>query len=126
MDYEISFDQEVNSYRIYAGFEFSAIADWITEYVTDLETTQRVLSAARIAMNDKETTNFSHGPFDVVMSEEGVVVTRKVDMAAAEDEIKAMFDSQDSFYRTSTEGVQAECGLEDMINMVESWFEVQQ
>ena len=126
MDYEIAFDQEENGYRIYTGYEFAAIGEWVTEYVRELESIQRVLAAARLAETEKEGTQFEHGPFDIVISEEGVSVTRKVDMASADEEIKAMFDSQDSFYQTSTEGIQAECGLEDLINMIENWHDVLQ
>ncbi|MEL0637266.1 MULTISPECIES: YacL family protein [Marinomonas] len=126
MDYEIAFDQEEGQYRINADYEFAAIADWVTQFVVDKENIQRVLLAARLAEYEKETTKFQHGPFDVVISEEGVMVSRQVDMSSAEDEIKAMFDSQDSFYRPSTDGVQAECGLEDLVDMVENWHDVLQ
>lgn len=126
MDYEIAFDQEESRYRIYADYEFAAIAEWVTQFVIDKENIQRVLSAARLAEYEKETTQFQHGPFDVTISEEGVAVARQVDMSQAEDEIKAMFDSQDSFYRASTDGIQAECGLEDLIEMVENWHDVLQ
>ncbi|MBD5771560.1 YacL family protein [Marinomonas colpomeniae] len=126
MDYEIAFDQDENAYRIYAGYEFAAIGEWISEYVRDLESIQRVLIAARLAETEKETTEFKHGPFTVILSEEGISVTRQVDMDSAEEEIKAMFDSQESFYQTSTDGIQSECGLEDLINMIENWHEVLQ
>ena len=126
MDYDIAFDQDDNTYRINTGYEFAAIGEWVTEYVRERESVQRVLMAARLAESEKETTEFKHGPFHVILSEEGVLVTRQVDMDSAEEEIKAMFDSQDSFYQTSTDGIQAECGLEDLINMVENWYDVLQ
>lgn len=126
MDYEIAFDQEESDYRIYTDYEFAAIGEWVSKFVRDKENIQRVLMAARLAEVEKETTQFKHGPFDVVISEEGVAVSRQVDMSAAEEEIKAMFDSQDSFYRPSTDGIQAECGLEDLIEMIENWHDVLQ
>jgi len=126
MDYEIAFDQEEGRYQIYADYEFTAIAEWITQYVTDKESIQRVLSAARLAEYEKESTQFKHGPFEVVISEEGVMVSRQMDMSSAEEEIKAMFDSQDGFYRASTDGIQAECGLEDLVDMIENWHDVLQ
>ncbi|AEF55161.1 YacL family protein [Marinomonas posidonica] len=126
MDYEIAFDQEDKSYRIYTGYEFAAIGEWVTEHVCELEMIQRVLMAARLAETEKEMTEFSHGPFRVVISEEGVNVARQLDLDAAEEEIKAMFDSQENFYQTSTDGIQAECGLEDLIEVVENWHDVLQ
>lgn len=126
MDYEIAFDQEESQYRIYTGYEFAAIGEWVSEYVRELEMIQRVLMAARLAETEKESTEFAHGPFRVVISEEGVNVARQVDLNAAEEEIKAMFDSQDSFYQTSTDGIQAECGLEDLMEMIENWHDVLQ
>lgn len=126
MDYEIAFDQDENVYRIYTGYEFAAIGEWVSEYVRDLESIQRVLMAARLAETEKETTEFKHGPFDVILSEEGVSVSRQVDLDSAEEEIKAMFDTQESFYQTSTDGIQSECGLEDLINMIENWHQVLQ
>ena len=115
-----------NVYRIYTGYEFAAIGEWVSEYVRDLESIQRVLMAARLAETAKEVTEFKHGPFDVVLSEEGVSVSRQIDLDSAEEEIKAMFDSQESFYQTSTDGIQAECGLDDLINLIENWHEVLQ
>ncbi|MEO9274768.1 MAG: YacL family protein [Marinomonas sp.] len=126
MDYEIAFDQDESIYRIYTSYEFAAIGEWVSEYVRELESIQRVLMAARLAESEKETTEFKHGPFSVILSEEGVSVIRQVDMDSAEEEIKAMFDSQESFYQTSTDGIQAECGLDDLINMIENWYEVLQ
>ncbi|MCV2402220.1 YacL family protein [Marinomonas sp. C2222] len=126
MDYEIAFDQEESSYKVQTDYQFSAIAEWVSVYLKDVETVQKVLVAARLAEADKEVTEFNHGPFKVIFSEEGTLVSRQVDMQSAEEEIKAMFDSQDSFYRASTDGIQAECGLEDLIKMVESWYEVLQ
>ncbi|MBR7889044.1 YacL family protein [Marinomonas sp. A79] len=124
MDYEIAFDQDENHYRIYTGYEFAAIGEWVTEYVRDLESIQRVLLAARLAENEKESTTFKHGPFDVIVSEEGISVSRQIDLDSAEEEIKAMFDTQESFYQTSTDGIQAECGLDDLIAMIENWHAV--
>ncbi|MBJ7538878.1 YacL family protein [Marinomonas transparens] len=126
MDYEIAFDQDENLYRISTGYEFAAIGEWVSEYVRDLENIQRVLLAARLAEIEKEVTQFKHGPFEVIISEEGVAVTRLVDMDAADEEIKAMFDSQESFYQTSTDGIQAECGLEDLVGLIEDWHQVLQ
>ncbi|MCB5160619.1 YacL family protein [Marinomonas algarum] len=124
MDYEIAFDQEENQYRVYTGYEFSAIGEWVTEYVRDLESIQRVLMAARLAENEKESTVFKNGPFEAVVSEEGILVSRQIDLDSAEEEIKAMFDTQESFYQASTDGIQAECGLEDLIALVENWHGV--
>lgn len=124
MDYEIAFDQDENAYRIFTGYEFAAIGEWVSEYVHDLESIQRVLMAARLAETEKEVTEFAHGPFQVVLNEEGVSVNRQVDLDSAEEEIKAMFDSQESFYQTSTDGIQAECGLDDLIDMIEDWHAV--
>ena len=126
MDYEITFDQEDRCYCIYTDYEFSAIAEWVMQFVKETEDIQRVLSSARLAGFEKETTQFQHGPFDVVISEEGVAVSRQVDICAAEEEIKVMFDSQDSFYRVSTDGLQAKCGLEDLVDMIENWHNVLQ
>lgn len=126
MDYEIAFDQDENNYRIYTGYEFAAIGEWVSEYVRDLESVQRVLIAARFAEEEKETTEFKHGPFHVILSKDGVSVARQFDLDSAEEEIKAMFDTQDSFYQASTDNIQSECGLEDLINMIENWHEVLQ
>jgi len=54
MDYEIAFDQDENAYRIYTGYEFAAIGEWVSDYVRDLDVIQRVLMAARLAENEKE------------------------------------------------------------------------
>lgn len=126
MDYNIAFDQEENSYRIYTDYEFAAIAEWVAFYVKEKEDIQRVLMAAKLAESEKETTKFNHGPFDVIINEEGVNVSRQVDMDSAAEEIKAMFDTQESFYQASTDGVQSECGLEDFVDLLENWYEVLQ
>ena len=126
MDYEIAFDQEEGSYRVFADIEFSAIAEWVSEHLTNKETVQRVWQAVSLAEKEDETTEFQHGIFQVVISPEGVVVKRRVDMSQAEDEIKAMFDTQSNFYQASNDGIESECGLDDLIDLIENWHEFQQ
>ncbi|ADZ92074.1 YacL family protein [Marinomonas mediterranea] len=126
MDYEIAFDQESNAYRVFTDVEFTAIAEWISDYLNERETVQRVLQAVNLAEAEGEETRFKHGNFDIVISKEGAAVSRRVDMSQMEDEIKAMFDTQNSFYQASNDGIQAECGLDDLIDMVENWYEVLQ
>jgi len=126
MDYNIAFDQDENSYRIYTDYEFAAIAEWVALYLTGKEDIQRVLMATTLAESEKETTKMKYGPFDVLINEEGVTVSRQVDWDSAAEEIKAMFDTQESFYQTSSDGVQAECGLEDFMDLLENWYDVLQ
>lgn len=126
MDYEIAFDQEDGVYRVYTDLEFTAIAEWVSEFLADKETLQRVWQAATLAEAEDEASNFKHGIFDVVISSEGVAVKRRIDMSQAEDEIKAMFDGQQSFYQAENDGVEAECGLDDLIDLLENWHDVQQ
>ncbi|TDO98882.1 YacL family protein [Marinomonas balearica] len=126
MDYEIAFDQESNAYRVFTDVEFTAIAEWISDYLNEKETVQRVLQAVNLAEAEGEETLFKHGNFDIVISKEGAAVSRRVDMSQMEDEIKAMFDTQNSFYQASNDGIQAECGLDDLIDMVENWYEILQ
>lgn len=126
MDYEIAFDQEERSYRVYTDVEFAAIGEWVSEFLSDKEMLQRVWQAATLAETEAELSNFKHGIFDVVISPEGVAVKRRIDMSQAEEEIKAMFDNQQGFYQASQDGVQAECGLDDLIDLLENWHDVQQ
>ncbi|MFD1382498.1 YacL family protein [Rhodanobacter aciditrophus] len=126
MDYEIAFDQEEGKYRVYTDVDFSAIAEWVAEYLADKETLQRVWQAAKLAETEEEVTQFKHGIFDVVISPDGIAISRRVDMSQVEDEIKAMFDTQNGFFQASNDGIQAECGLDDLIDLLENWHEVQQ
>ncbi|MBM6551901.1 YacL family protein [Marinomonas ostreistagni] len=126
MDYEIAFDQEEGGYRVFTDLEFTAIAEWVSEFLSDKETLQRVWQAATLAETEQEISNFKHGIFDVVISPEGVAVKRRIDMSQAEDEIKAMFDTQQGFYQASNDGVEAECGLDDLIDLIENWHDIQQ
>lgn len=126
MDYEIAFDQEEGVYRVFTDIEFSAIGEWVSEYLSDKETLQRVWQAASLAEKEDEITQFKHGIFEVVISSEGVAVKRRIDMSQVEDEIKAMFDTQNSFFSASNDGVEAECGLDDLIDLIENWHEIQQ
>lgn len=124
MDYEIAFDQEVNAYRIHTDYEFTAIGEWVSDFLRNKEDIQRVLVAIHLAESEEETTRFKHGPFQVVISREGVAVSRRVDMSQVQEEIKAMFDTQNSFYQASSDGIQAECGLEDLVDLIEDWHDV--
>ncbi|MGB2064666.1 hypothetical protein MGA5115_03595 [Marinomonas gallaica] len=126
MDYEIAFDQEEGAYRVIAEIEFAAIAEWVSEYLKDKEAVQRVWQAASLAEKDNEITEFQHGIFHVLISPEGVAVKRRVDMSQAEDEIKAMFDTQSGFFQASNDGVESECGLDDLIDLIENWHDFQQ
>ena len=126
MDYEIAFDQEIGAYRVYADVEFAAIAEWVSEYLANKETLQRVWQAVLLAESKEESCVFQHGVFEVTISAEGVAVSRRIDMSQVEDEIKAMFDTQNGFFQASNDGVQAECGLDDLIDLLENWHEVQQ
>lgn len=126
MDYEIAFDQEEGKYRVYTDVDFSAIAEWVAEYLADKETLQRVWQAAKLAETEEEATQFKHGIFDVAISSDGIAISRRVDMSQVEDEIKAMFDTQNGFFQASNDGIQAECGLDDLIDLLENWHEVQQ
>jgi len=54
MDYEIAFDQEEGSYRVFADIEFSAIAEWVSEHLTNKETVQRVWQAVSLAEKEDE------------------------------------------------------------------------
>lgn len=126
MDYEIAFDQEEGKYRVYTDVDFAAIAEWVGEYLADKETLQRVWQAVKLAEQEEESATFKHGIFDVAISPEGIAVSRRVDMSQVEDEIKAMFDTQNGFFQASNDGIQAECGLDDLIDLLENWHEVQQ
>ena len=126
MDYEIAYDQEEGAYRVFAEVEFAAIAEWVSEYLTDKETVQRVWQAASLAEKEEEVTEFKHGIFQVVIGPEGVAVKRRIDMSQAEEEIKAMFDTQSGFFQASNDGVEAECGLDDLIDLIENWHDFQQ
>lgn len=126
MDYEIAFDQEEGGYRVFTEVEFAAIGEWVSEYLKNKETLQRVWQAITLAEQGEETTEFKHGIFRVVISPEGVSVKRRIDMSQAEDEIKAMFDTQAGFFQASKDGIEAECGLDDLIDLIENWHDFQQ
>jgi uncharacterized protein YacL (UPF0231 family) len=126
MDYEIAFEPEENAYRVHTDVEFAAIAEWITEYLRDKDTLQRVMQAAILAEREGENTNFSHGNFTIVIGRDGVAVKRVLDMSAVTEEIKAMFDTENGFFNASDDGVEAECGLDDLIDLIENWHEVVQ
>lgn len=126
MDYEIAFEPEENAYRVHTDVEFAAIAEWISEFLSERDTLQRVMQAAILAEQEGETTHFAHGNFNVVISKDGVAVKRELDMSAVTEEIKAMFDTENGFYNASDDGIEAECGLDDLIDLIENWHEVVQ
>ncbi|WP_191602801.1 YacL family protein [Marinomonas algicola] len=126
MDYEIAYSEEEHGYRVQMNYEFSVIADWISEHLTGREDIQKVLQCIRFAEDKEEISRFTQGNFDIVIQQSGVSVSRKVDMSDARDEIVAMFDNQSDFYQTSEEGIQAECGLEDLTGIIENWHDVVQ
>lgn len=121
MDYEIAFDETEQSYRIETEYEFSAIADWVSEELKDRENIQKVLQSIHLVDAESETQTTQQGPFIVSIGAEGVTVNRQVDMSDVSEEISAMFDSQSNFFQASNDGVTSECGLEDMAGLLENW-----
>ncbi|MFT2109575.1 YacL family protein [Marinomonas sp. 2405UD68-3] len=126
MNYEIAYSEDELGYRVQMDYEFSVIGDWISEHLVTRTDIQKVLQYIRFAENEEEMSHFIQGNFDVVIQKSGVSVSRKVDMSDARDEIVAMFDTQSDFYQTSEEGIQAECGLDDLSGIIENWHEVVQ
>ena len=126
MDYEIAYNEDDNSYRIVTDYEFSVIGDWISEHLLTREGIQKILQIIQFAESAGESQRLTQGNFDIVIEEGGVTVSRKVDMSDARDEIVAMFDSHSDFYQTSTEGIQAECGLDDLVGIIENWHDIVQ
>ena len=126
MDYEIAYNEDDNSYRIATDYEFSVIGDWISEHLLTRQDIQKILQIIQFAESAGESHKLTQGNFDIVIEEGGVTVARKVDMSDARDEIVAMFDSHSDFYQTSTEGIQAECGLDDLLSIIENWHDIVQ
>lgn len=124
MDYEITFIEDEQAYRVVMGYEFSVIGDWISETLTQKETLQKTIQQIRFAELHDETTRFTQGAFDVVIEAKGITVSRKMDLVDAEDEIKSMFDTQSDFYQVSQEGVTAECGLDDVLDIIQNWNDI--
>lgn len=121
MDYEIAFDDTEQTYRIATEYEFSAIADWVSEELTDREDIQKVLQSIHLVEADSEPQVTKQGIYVVSIGVEGVAVNRQVDISDVTDEINAMFDTQSDFYQASDDGIKSECGLEDMIGLLEDW-----
>ena len=121
MDYEIAFDETEQTYRIETEYEFSAIADWVSEELIQREDIQKILQSIHLVDADSETQITQQGAYIVSIGAEGVAVNRQVDMSDVSEEISAMFDSQSNFYQASDEGIKAECGLEDMVALLENW-----
>ena len=124
MDYEIAFDESENCYRVITSYEFSAIADWVSECLQKREDIQKVLQTIHLVETETEASILEHGVYSINIGTEGVTVTRKVDMSDAREEIKAVFDTQSDFYQTSEDGVKSECGLDDVITLLENWHNV--
>lgn len=121
MDYEIAFDETEQTYRIQTEYEFSAIADWVSEELKEREDIQKVLQNIHLVDAESETQVTKQGAYNVSISAEGVAVNRQVDMSDVSEEISAMFDTQSDFYQASDDGIKSECGLEDMIGLLEDW-----
>ena len=121
MDYEIAFDETEQTYRIQTEYEFSAIADWVSEELKEREEIQKVLQNIHLVDAESETQVTKQGAYNVSISAEGVAVNRQVDMSDVSEEISAMFDTQSDFYQASDDGIKSECGLEDMIGLLEDW-----
>ncbi|KJZ10697.1 MAG: YacL family protein [Marinomonas sp.] len=121
MDYEIAFDDTEQTYRIATEYEFSAIADWVSEELKEREDIQKVLQSIHLVDADTETQITQQGVYIVSIGAEGVSVNRQVDMSDVGEEISAMFDTQSDFYQASDEGIKSECGLEDMVGLLEDW-----
>ncbi len=121
MDYEIAFDETEQAYRIVTEYEFSAIADWVSEELKDREGIQKVLQSIHLIEADSDAQITKQGAYIINISAEGIAVNRQVDMSDVSEEINAMFDTQSEFYQASDDGVKSECGLEDMVGLLENW-----
>lgn len=121
MDYEIAFDDTEQTYRIATEYEFSAIADWVSEELKEREDIQKILQSIHLVDADTETKVTQQGVYIVSIGAEGVSVNRQVDMSDVGEEISAMFDTQSDFYQASDDGIKSECGLEDMVGLLEDW-----
>ena len=124
MDYEIAFDDTEQCYRIVADYEFSVIADWVSEHIVKREEIQKILQHINLMNAEAEKVRLEYGVFSVNISTDGIAVNRQVDMSDATEEIHAMFDNQSGFYHASDEGVKSECGLDDMTTLLENWHKV--
>ncbi|TBR41754.1 hypothetical protein CBF23_009090 [Marinomonas agarivorans] len=124
MDYEIVFDEAEQSYRVVTDYQFSAIADWVSEHLKEREAIQKVLQKINLATAQTESNSVQYGSYHVTINTDGIQVNRQIDLSEAGDEIHAIFDSQSDFYQASTEGIRAECGLEDLTTMLENWHNI--
>ncbi|EAQ67079.1 hypothetical protein MED121_14169 [Marinomonas sp. MED121] len=121
MDYEIAFDETEQTYRIETEYEFSAIADWVSEELKAREDIQKVLQSIHLVEADAEAQVIQQGAYIISIGVEGIAVNRQLDMSDVSEEISAMFDSQSNFYQAADDGVKSECGLEDMAGLLEDW-----
>jgi uncharacterized protein len=126
MDYEIAYNEEEQGYRVQMEYEFSVIGDWISEQLTNKTHIMHVLNLIKQVQSMERSQHLIQGNFEIQLKPEGAFVSRKVDMSDAREEIIAMFDTQSDFYQTSTEGIQAECGLDDLIDIIENWQDMLQ
>lgn len=124
MDYEIVFDEAEQMYRVVTDYQFTALADWVSEHLKEREAIQKVLQLIHLTNANTEKKTLRYGAYQVSIEQEGVQVKRQIDMSDAGDEIHALFDGQTDFYQADTDGVDAECGLDDLVTLLENWHNI--